>query len=206
MMSTSATLQQMVRQASTADKTGIYRGRQTDTSYPLPDLLPSDKTYSWRIDELNSDGTVTEGIVWSFAVTEYGDSEDFETNDFSRFPWQRTGGNSWTITSKESHSGTHSARAGQIGDDESSSLVLTQDVQDGVITFWRKVSSEGGSDRLEFSIDGITKGQWSGDLGWEAVSFPVNAGVRTFTWTYLKDSSSSGGDDTAWIDDVVLPM
>jgi hypothetical protein len=33
----------------------------------------------------------------------------------------------------------------------------------------------------------------------------VKAGVRTFTWTYLKDSSSSSGEDTAWIDDVCLP-
>jgi hypothetical protein len=58
---------------------------------------------------------------------------------------------------------------------------------------------------LEFSIDGIKKGEWTGERDWEAVSFPVNAGVRTFMWTYIKDSSSSLGEDAAWIDDVLLP-
>ncbi len=155
---------------------------------------------------MNTDGTVTEGNIWSFTVGEYGSGDDFETNDFNKLPWQRGGGNNWTITSKEGHSGMYSARAGQINDEESSSLVLTQDVRDGIVTFWCKVSCEGGSDRLEFSIDGIKKGEWTGELDWEAVSFPVNAGVRTFSWTYIKDSSSASGEDTAWIDDVVLPL
>jgi thioredoxin 1 len=33
----------------------------------------------------------------------------------------------------------------------------------------------------------------------------VDGGERTFEWTYSKDSSVSGGDDTAWIDDIVFP-
>ena len=115
-------------------------------------------------------------LAWGSLLT-----EDFETNDFSKFPWARSRDGARTITSEESRSGTYSARAGLINHDESSSLVLTQDLQDGAVTFWRKVSCEGGPDRLEFSIDGIKKGEWTGDLDWAEVSFPVKAGVRTFT-------------------------
>jgi len=37
------------------------------------------------------------------------------------------------------------------------------------------------------------------------VSFYVDGGKRTFEWTYSKDGSESGGDDAAWIDDIVFP-
>jgi endoglucanase len=33
----------------------------------------------------------------------------------------------------------------------------------------------------------------------------VDAGARTFKWTYSKDGSSSEGSDAAWIDDIVFP-
>ena len=49
------------------------------------------------------------------------------------------------------------------------------------------------------------QGEWSGEQDWEEVSFPVEGGARTLTWTYTKDGSMSNGDDTAWIDDVLLP-
>jgi len=41
---------------------------------------------------------------------------------------------------------------------------------------------------------------------WDAVTFPVTAGTRTFEWTYSKDGSISKGSDTAWIDDIIFPL
>jgi hypothetical protein len=193
-----------VAQANTG-ALGVYRGRQTAPVYHLSDELAVGQRYYWRIDEVDTSGQLHKGTVWSFRVVSDLAIEDFETNDFSRFPWGCEGG-TWTITPKESHSGLYSARAGPIGNDESSSLILTQDAQDGTVTFWCKVSCEDGADRLEFSIDGIKKGEWTGELDWKEASFPVEAGVRTFTWTYLKDSSSSLGEDTAWIDDITFSL
>jgi hypothetical protein len=193
-----------VGQADTTRR-GVYRGRQTATAYYLAEQLTPGQRWYWRIDEVDRSGQVRKGNVWSFRIASDLFVEDFETNDFGKFPWARGEGSPWTITSKESYSGMYSARAGQVNDEESSSLVLTQNVEDGIITFWCKLSSEGASDRLEFALDGITQGQWSGELDWEEVSFPVNAGIRTFTWTYMKDSSSSSGADTAWVDDIVFP-
>ena len=80
------------------------------------------------------------------------------------------------------------------------------DCQEGEIHFWRKVSSEANWDFLEFFIDGQYKAQWSGELDWEEVAFPVQSGKRTFQWTYSKDSFGSGGQDTAWIDEITFPL
>ncbi len=131
--------------------------------------------------------------------------EDFETGNFSKFSWIHSGDDNWTITQQENHSGAHSANAGEIDDDESSILRVNVQCVSGDITFYRKVSSELGFDYLKFYIDWEEQGDWSGELYWAEVSFPVNEGTRTFEWTYSKDHSASGGDDTAWIDDITFP-
>jgi hypothetical protein len=130
--------------------------------------------------------------------------EGFE-NGFGGLGWSFDGSSRWTVVSSVSHSGTHSARAGAIGDDESTSLSVPLDCTAGNLRFWLKVSSEQGFDFLTFSIDGKERGRWSGELDWREVSFAVAAGTRTFTWTYSKDVAGSGGQDTAWIDDIVFP-
>ena len=135
-----------------------------------------------------------------------GIEEDFETSDFSRFPWEHTTHTDWTVTSSEQHSGDYCAQAGAIGDSEDTTLQVTLDCDSGTITFYLKVSSESGYDYLTFCIDGVEKDKWSGEEYWTEASFPVISGSRTFEWTYSKDGSVSEYDDTAWIDDIVFPM
>jgi endoglucanase len=132
-------------------------------------------------------------------------TEDFETGDFSKFPWAYSGDESWFISSTEKNSGNYSAQAGSINDNESTTLQVWLDCVSGNITFYRRVSSESDYDYLKFSIDGAEKGRWSGEQDWAQVSFPVDEGTRTFEWTYSKDGSVSNGDDAAWIDDIVFP-
>ena len=140
------------------------------------------------------------GNVNGQAVT--NSTEDFETNDFSKFPWEHYGDKNWTVTSWQSLSGAYSAQAGAIEDDESTTLQVRVDCASGNITFHCKVSSESGYDYLKFYIDGVEKGNWSGEEDWAEESFPVAEGTRTFEWTYSKDGSMSEGEDTAWIDDI----
>ena len=132
-------------------------------------------------------------------------SEGFETGDFGNFPWQQYGDANWVVTSWQEHSGAYSAQAGDIEDDESTTLQVRCDCVSGNITFYRKVSSESGCDYLKFYIDGEEQDNWSGEEDWAEESFPVTEGTRTFEWTYSKDSSVAEGDDTAWIDDIVFP-
>ncbi|HUU20771.1 MAG TPA: carboxypeptidase regulatory-like domain-containing protein [Sedimentisphaerales bacterium] len=132
--------------------------------------------------------------------------EDFETGDFSRFNLILSGDASWTITSAEKFSGSYSTQTGEIDDNENTSISVTLDCSSGDITFYLNVSSEYRFDFLEFYIDGNKKDEWSGQVDWTQVSFPVTAGTRTFKWVYEKDLMISEGSDTAWIDDIVFPI
>jgi len=134
------------------------------------------------------------------------DIEDFETGDFSKFPWEHYGDETWAVTSRHKHSGAYSAKAGWIDHDQSTTLQVTLDCVSGNITFHCKVYSESLCDCLKFYIDGVEKGEWSGEKDWAEASFPVTAGTRTFKWTYSKDGSGSEGNDTAWIDDIIFPI
>ena len=48
--------------ASTAD---VYKGEQTAATYKVSDTNPL-QTYYWRVDEVDANGTVTAGNIWSF--------------------------------------------------------------------------------------------------------------------------------------------
>jgi hypothetical protein len=133
-----------------------------------------------------------------------GFSDGFEAGRISHPPWSLDGDSDWSASTSEAHFGSYSAQAGSIGGDQYTSLILEGDFPEGQISFWRKVSSEQHYDYLRFYIDGSLQDEWSGDEDWTKVSFPASAGMRTFEWTYSKDSSSSNGSDTAWIDDIVF--
>jgi hypothetical protein len=64
---------------TTAD---IYRGRQNGTSYTPPEGVElGGGPYYWRIDEYNTDNTVSKGKVWKFTVKDYILIDDFEDYD-----------------------------------------------------------------------------------------------------------------------------
>jgi hypothetical protein len=65
--------------ADRSDTSGIYRGRQTATSYiPAESLDWGTGPYYWRIDEYNPDTTVSTGSLWSFTVADHLIVDDFE--------------------------------------------------------------------------------------------------------------------------------
>lgn len=138
--------------------------------------------------------------------------EDFETGDFTQFPWVNNSSKPWTITSGKVYEGNFSAQSGDIGGMQQSELSITLTVlADDSISFFKKVSCEQGStsgskwDYFEFFIDNQSQGWWDGEIDWSRESFAVKAGVRTFRWVYAKDWWASQGDDCAWIDYVVFP-
>ncbi len=71
--------------AAASDTTGVYRGRQSATSYiPSEGVQFNGGPYYWRVDEVNTDGTITTGSIWSFSVAAYALVEDFESyNDIT---------------------------------------------------------------------------------------------------------------------------
>ncbi|MBW6515939.1 MAG: agmatine deiminase family protein [Candidatus Cloacimonetes bacterium] len=172
--------------------------------------------YTVTVDESINPGTVvefTKTIDYGAYTTVYYRYipvglvlEDFETGDFSSFPWEFAGNADWTIVTDNVYEGEYSAKSGTITHSQSTSMEVTLNIAaNSEISFYRKVSSESGYDYLRFFIDGVQQAQWSGEVDWSEVSFPVNAGERTLRWTYMKDGSVSAGSDCAWVDYIVFP-
>jgi hypothetical protein len=64
---------------ATTTSTGIYQGRRAAANYtPLEGIQWGGGPYYWRIDEYNTDGTISAGRVWSFTVADYLIVDDFE--------------------------------------------------------------------------------------------------------------------------------
>ncbi len=132
--------------------------------------------------------------------------EDWETGDFTKYPWSQAGDVPWIITTANPYEGTYCARSGIISDMQNTELTGTFTVTaPDSISFYRKVSSELDYDFLRFYIDGVVKGQWSGAVSWGRVAFPLTSGSHTFRWVYSKDQNTGGGSDAAWIDYIDLP-
>ncbi len=73
-----------VADANASDTTGIYRGRQGVTIYTPPEVEWGGGPYYWRIDEYNTDATISKGNVWSFTVADFIGIDDIE--DYNDYP------------------------------------------------------------------------------------------------------------------------
>ena len=132
--------------------------------------------------------------------------EDWETNNFTKYPWVQGSSSAWTINSISPYDGLHDAKSGSITDTDTSSFHIAFSVLvDDSISFYKKVSSELNYDYLTFYIDDIAQGKWSGEEAWSRSVYPVTTGIHTFLWSYEKDYSTIGGADRAWVDDIIFP-
>ncbi len=73
-----------VADADASDTTGIYRGRQSVTIYTPPDVEWGGGPYYWRVDEYNTDATISKGNVWSFTVADFIVIDGIE--DYNDYP------------------------------------------------------------------------------------------------------------------------
>lgn len=132
--------------------------------------------------------------------------EDWETGNFNKFPWSFTGTGNWSMDNTVKYEGQYSAQTAAISHGQSVGVQVDYSIlYPDSISFFCKVSSELFHDVLGFFIDGAKVGQWSGNVNWKRVAFPVTAGAHTFKWEYLKDASNSSGLDKAWVDFIVFP-
>jgi len=132
--------------------------------------------------------------------------EDFESGDFETFDWIHSGHQDWTIDESIMHEGSFSARSGTIGNSQNSEIGLTISIDEAApIRFFFQVSSQSGSDGLEFRVDGSLINQWQGEIPWTEYSHALIAGDHELTWRYTKNYSSSAGSDCAWLDFIQLP-
>lgn len=132
--------------------------------------------------------------------------EDFETGDLSKYDWQHSGAAEWTVVSENPYEGNYCVKSGDIGNYTSTTLQITLNVfSETEISFYKKVSSESGMDKLKFTIDVTDMGTWSGDVPWSMETAVLTTGEHTLKWTYTKDIVASSGMDCAWLDNIVFP-
>lgn len=133
-----------------------------------------------------------------------GMTENFETGDFFSNSWVLSGDKNWIADDTVFYEGTFSARSGDVLDGETATASLSFDfISEGSISFYRKVSSELTYDRLSFYSDGILIKTWSGENDWLKFNYNVTPGRHEFRWTFTRDSSLGGGQNCAWIDNLL---
>ncbi|HPE86850.1 MAG TPA: M14 family zinc carboxypeptidase [Bacteroidales bacterium] len=182
----------------------ILNGLVLQADSYLPDL-PLDflTTYYWRVDAVNQFGMTT-GSVWHFTTAEAPD-EDFETGDFSAFSWDFSGDMPWIISEEAARHGAFGARSGPIGDNQTSSLMLSAECQGfGKISFMKKTASD-PSDVLEFYMNSVLMGSWGGEQPWTEHTYNTGPGPYTFEWRYVKDASAQRTEDGVMIDFIYFP-
>jgi len=67
-----------VEAADASDTTGAYRGRQVAVDFTPDEGVEWGQVYYWRIDEVDTDGAVSQGSLWTFTVADYLIVDDFE--------------------------------------------------------------------------------------------------------------------------------
>ena len=192
---------------------------QTDLIIPFPAITIGGSVtvpFQITVDSIIQEPTISyiKSSLWvnyfyasaNFPIKVGAVTEDWETNDFSNMAWQNTSSIPWTITTSNPYEGSYCAKSGAIGHNSNTTLRITDTatVAD-TLSFYYKVSSEQTYDKLIFKIDGQTKGEWSGVVGWSRAAYPVSEGPHTYTWTYSKDYYGTYGSDCAYIDAITFP-
>ena len=168
---------------------GSYIYRCTiDYANVIPESNESNNVfeYSFSIIDASQEDLLLEALgIEKFAVTVGGDAKWFAQKDVT-------------------HDGVSAVQSGGISDGQTSWMeVVVKDVSS--VSFWWKVSSESGWDKLHFYVDGIeVVDPISGQTDWIKVEYPLTTDSHTLKWAYTKDGSVSNGDDCGWVDKVVL--
>lgn len=166
---------------------------------------PSAGTYTLTHRTTKDGVPVGETLTATFTVTSPSAPTDSlgTALDNTALAFGTDGNASWFVQSDAFHSGGSAARSGTI--DHGGETRLTTTVSGlGTLSFWWKVSSEQGYDKLSISVDDVERADISGEQDWARKTVSVTGGgSHTVVWTYRKDGSVSGGSDCGWVDQVV---
>ena len=143
-------------------------------------------------------------VVYSNSTVRIVGSCDLaESVDAPQFVWNTDTGAAWTCQTNVTHDGQDAAQCGTTLDGSSSSMTTTINGP-GTLSFWWKVSSEPGNDRLRLYLNGseVTGYRISGNVDWEFRTFAVPTGEQDLEWRYSKNSTFTEGLDCGWVDEI----
>lgn len=179
-------------------------------NYQIVVPIGQNQSYSLRasapgLGALAQSVVITNDLTLDFSLPALS-REDFESAGFLAYPWTFAGDSGWQISTVNPYEGVYSARSGPIANDQTSVLNLDYFVETiGELSFWYLVSTEDTYDFLDFSLDGVLLGSWSGELGWSLFSVEVPRGPHSFQWKYRKDDIAAAGADAVFLDMITLP-
>ena len=112
-----------------------------------------------------------------------------------------TGGDAdWYSQTRMTYFDGDAAESGNIWDNQTSWMRTTVNGV-GTLGFYWRVSSEQNYDYLEFYIDGVRQNRISGRMDWHQMIYTITEpGSHTLEWRYMKDSSTSNGNDLGRVD------
>ena len=114
----------------------------------------------------------------------------------------------WRIATDTSVAGSSSLRSGDIDDSESSCLVLEVTLSaNSVITLASRTSSQGGFDQLQVSeeqtrLDTLSAAIGTTEKPWGHTTYYLQTAATALRWCYVKNSATSDGEDSVWIDNL----
>ncbi len=124
--------------------------------------------------------------------------------DNTELTWTTGGSAQWVPQTGQWQFGGSAAESGTITNDQSSWIETTV-TGPGALSYYWRVSSEGGFDFLSFHVDGnLEPGQISGEQDWSLREREIPAGTHTLRWEYAKDESLAAGADRGWLDQVIF--
>jgi alpha-tubulin suppressor-like RCC1 family protein len=118
--------------------------------------------------------------------------------------WTSTGVSAWFGQTNTTHDHIDAARSGDIDHGQETILQTILQTSPTQISFWWKVSSETGFDKLEFLVNGVVQATISGEVDWQQRIVPLPVGSPLLQWRYSKDGSGSIGQDAGWVDQISL--
>jgi hypothetical protein len=141
-------------------------------------------------------------VYWGCGLPGSEIIEPFETGDFSMFDWQLDPTYPWSITTTNPYEGTYCMKSGGAGvANVVSNMTVTVNIpNDGLMSFFGKISCENSWDYGYFYIDGVQKASFTGAGNWVEKTYDITAGDHTFKWSYTKDSSVNSNDDCFYVD------
>jgi len=168
---------------------------------PMPVIFSSDTKRT--IVEVVASGTIfnadtTRIIVNRVLITDI--TENFDNTYLIPFDGD------WIKSTTTPNSGTYCYTNKDIDDNGSSTTSLTVDIASGGsnVSFYYRASSEDGLDKGFFYIDGVVQLTVSGEVAWTQASYVLAEGTHVLKWEYTKDSADIVGEDSVYIDDLII--
>jgi Immunoglobulin domain/Regulator of chromosome condensation (RCC1) repeat len=170
----------------------------TNVQYSITNVQPS-HTGLYRVLVSNAYGSALSANA-TISVVDLVEALDNPSLD-----WVTSGDASWRPVNTFIYTGFAgiAAASGAITNNQSSRIETLVNGP-ATLTFWWQVSSEPLDDYLNFALDAVERARISGQSYWQKRTEYLTPGSHTLQWTYTKGPSGSGGQDMAWLDQVLL--